>query len=447
LNLFKTNLLKNKIKNETQGIDTFKHFPSSTREWNNSIYVYNKNALNLIPITSLYVTKIIKSYFSLINFKIERKLRTRKLPTRFRKLSSNRIFIGNNEFKHTNNKVLINLYLFNREKNNYLAFLKKRFIRFFNLKKYNAKKRILRKYKNHNIKKYDLRKNNIRNFNNKNYKNLSTKLNFLKSMSSLLFKDYEKKKYSIISIFKKVIEKHLVIQKDKVIWKKNYFIPQIYFWTFYKKFVKKSLKKLQLYFYYRQLININRSKFNYTYLQYLKKYLQTIYNKNIEFNLINLKRFYINSDILSESIRLKITKNRRRILRHLNKLKNKVRIQKKSTLLFEPIYDNNILAVNNSINSQENITVMYKNIFNSLKYRDVTGFRLEAKGRLGRRHTASRTVFKVKYKGNLLNIDSSHKGLSTVLLKGNLDSNLQYTKLKSKTRIGSFGLKGWVSGN
>jgi hypothetical protein len=34
-----------------------------------------------------------------------------------------------------------------------------------------------------------------------------------------------------------------------------------------------------------------------------------------------------------------------------------------------------------------------------------------------------------------------------VMLRGNLRSNLQYSKLKSKTRIGSFGIKGWVSGN
>jgi hypothetical protein len=28
-----------------------------------------------------------------------------------------------------------------------------------------------------------------------------------------------------------------------------------------------------------------------------------------------------------------------------------------------------------------------------------------------------------------------------------LSSNLQYTKLNSKTRIGSFGIKGWISSN
>ena len=85
-------------------------------------------------------------------------------------------------------------------------------------------------------------------------------------------------------------------------------------------------------------------------------------------------------------------------------------------------------------------------IINNLKYKHITGFRLEAKGRLNKRFTASRSLNKISYKGNLLNLDSSYKGLSTILLKGNLNSNIQYTKLNSKTRIGSFGLKGWVSG-
>src|SRR5436305_1770663 len=80
--------------------------------------------------------------------------------------------------------------------------------------------------------------------------------------------------------------------------------------------------------------------------------------------------------------------------------------------------------------------------FNNIKYKHVTGFRLETSGRLTRRYTASRSVSKLRYKGNLLNIDSSYRGLSSILLKGNLKSNIQYTKLKSKTRIGSFGIKG-----
>jgi hypothetical protein len=204
--------------------------------------------------------------------------------------------------------------------------------------------------------------------------------------------------------------------------------------NFYKKLMKKSLRKLELYFYYKQLIYINSSKLNYRYLQYIKECLEHLYNKNVEFNIINLKRFYLNSDILSESITLKITRNRRKILKLLNNIKNKINIQKKKIFLGEPITINNRLYLKQNISNY--------NIINKLKYKDVTGFRLEAKGRLTRRFTASRSVSKVRYKGNLLDIDSSYRGLSSVLLKGNLKSNVQYTKLNSKSRIGSFGIKG-----
>ena len=88
-----------------------------------------------------------------------------------------------------------------------------------------------------------------------------------------------------------------------------------------------------------------------------------------------------------------------------------------------------------------------KHVLDSIKYKTVFGVRLEAAGRLSKRLIASRSVFKLKYKGNLKNIDSSYKGISSVILKGNTKSNIQYTKISSKTRNGSFGLKGWVSGN
>jgi len=100
---------------------------------------------------------------------------------------------------------------------------------------------------------------------------------------------------------------------------------------FYKKFVKKSLKRLFIYTYYRRLIYVNKSRFNYTYLQYIKDKLQVLFNKNIEFNFINLKYFYLNSNILSESILLKIRKNRRRLMRHLSSLEKKSNNKKKKS--------------------------------------------------------------------------------------------------------------------
>jgi hypothetical protein len=206
-----------------------------------------------------------------------------------------------------------------------------------------------------------------------------------------------------------------------------------YIILFYKKLIKKSLDKYFLHKYYQQLVFINKSKFNYNYLQYLKKFLEKIYNKNIEFNLINLRRFYLNSDILSESITLKIRKNRRKLLKYLNTLKRKVKVHNKKNLYYKSV-----------LNKLNNVDRKYLEevVLRDIKYKHVTGFRLETSGRLTRRYTASKSISKLRYKGNLLNINSSYRGLSSVLLKGNLKSNLQYTKLKSKTRIGSFGIKG-----
>ena len=62
----------------------------------------------------------------------------------------------------------------------------------------------------------------------------------------------------------------------------------------------------------------------------------------------------------------------------------------------------------------------------------MAGVRLEAKGRLTRRFTASRSVFKIKWKGSLKNIDSSYKGLSSVILRGHVKSNVQYSLVKFK---------------
>ena len=81
-------------------------------------------------------------------------------------------------------------------------------------------------------------------------------------------------------------------------------------------------------------------------------------------------------------------------------------------------------------------------VLSSIKNKSITGIRIEAAGRLTRRNTAERSIYKLRYKGNLKNMDSSYKGFSSVLFRGHAKSNVQYTKLRSKLRIGSFGLKG-----
>lgn len=490
-----------------------KLFPSTVREWDNSIYLYNKNVMSLLPITQTHVIKIILNYFNLFNKKIEDKIRKRKLTLRFKRLSLNKIFVTNGEYKHTNNKVIITIYTYNRQKINYILMLKRHIKCFFkksriskknhnnrnklNINKVNViwkffalhakKPGLFFKNKENGVykappfvfntkdvktkeqlynQKYTLQEINYKlkkNLFNKNYVN---KLKTIKKISMKVLN--EKYRYKLIRALKNLMNNNY----DKLV---NYTIQE-YVFKFQNRIIKLFKLKLKIYFYYKKLLYINKSKFNYTFLQYLKKYLEFYYNKNVEFNLINLKKFYLNSEILSEVTKLRITKNRRKMKRYMNKIKDKIRIRK--IPIFSPLktsYTKLLSSIlvgetTKSLNSPNKVDteikktklfyldnnmsklthkrdIISKFVYKNLKHKYLTGFRLEARGRLTKRYTASRSMYKLKYKGNLLDIDSSFRGLSTVLLRGNLKSNLEYTKSKSKTRIGSFGLKSWISGN
>ena len=333
--------------------------------------------MNKIPVASSLAIKIIKSYFNLYEHNLEKKIRNKRIKLRLKRLSLNKIFINNGEFKHTNQKLIITLYLFNRQKKNYSLIIKKKYLRTF---------------------KYFFNKLNLK-FNLITQKSL---YKLFKVKNTVLlnkeFKSEDSRKYTAL---------------------------------LYKKFLKKRLVKLKRYIYFKQLVYINQNKSNYLFLNKLKIILEMLFNKTVEFNIINIKRFFLNSDMLVNSITTKITKNRRKLSRFLKKLHKKIKV--KSQLA--------ILSLKYNIGNK-NLNNTNSFIFNNLKYKHTYGFRIEAKGRLTRRYTASRSKFVSKYKGSLANLDSSYKGLSSVILKGNLKSNIQYTMLKSKTRIGSFGIKG-----
>jgi hypothetical protein len=210
---------------------------------------------------------------------LEQKIRKKRMLLRLRRLSSHKIYISNGEFKHTNNKLIITLYIFNRQNHNYKLKIKKQYYKIFK----HLKNRLNRKFsviRHRGFQKLIRINNNYLTKISNTYKNLSMK---------------------------------------------NFFILK-----FYRKLSKQCLSKLKMYIFYKQLLFVNRCKYNNIYLQYLKVYLEKIYNKNVEFNLINLKRFYMSSDILSESINLKLTRNRRKILKYINNLRKKVKIKKKN---------------------------------------------------------------------------------------------------------------------
>jgi hypothetical protein len=198
---------------------------------------------------------------------------------------------------------------------------------------------------------------------------------------------------------------------------------------------------------YKQMLYINKAKFENSYIQGLISLIRKIYNKNVEFNIINLKYFYFNSNIYSQPLELKL-KKKRNVLKYLKVLIRKVKLQNiKLVQKSKKFFTVNNFDTNNIINdlmqqNKTNTEYLKKIILNNIKYKRVSGVRLEAAGRLTRRFSASRSQRRTKYKGNLENAYSSIKGYPTPVIRGNFKTNIQRTVINSTSRVGAFGVKG-----
>lgn len=233
--------------------------------------------------------------------------------------------------------------------------------------------------------------------------------------------------------------------------------------TYLKAYVLKSLRREILSIYFRQLISFNKSKFENRYLAPLTNLTRSLLAKKVEFNIVNLKYLYLNSQIFTETLVTKLKNRKNRLLKVLKTSLLMFKLpsldKTRRTALYNEIYNRkrkvqNLKLVSTGI-EQHNLSSsqdpkflkdeplsLTNTVLDQIKHKYVSGIRIEAAGRLTRRNTAARSLFKLRYKGNIKNMDSSYKGLSTVLLRGHAKSNLQYTKSRSKLRIGSFGLKG-----
>jgi len=228
---------------------------------------------------------------------------------------------------------------------------------------------------------------------------------------------------------------------------------------------------------YDLMYSLNQYKFNnLTFLPKLSNILNKIIGKKIEYNIINLKSIAYNTDLFTNALALKLKKKRmnyiksmfsilnRAYLPKINTIKERtlVKGQKNIDLYLDKYKDLNIISNLNNINLDKllnnihNTTNTDKNdtenkkihnlIYNSIGYKNMGGIRLEVKGRLTKRYRADRSIYSLKWKGGLKNVDSSFKRLSSVLFRGNSKSNMTYTLSQSKRRIGAFAVKGWISG-
>jgi hypothetical protein len=164
--------------------------------------------------------------------------------------------------------------------------------------------------------------------------------------------------------------------------------------------------------------------------------VKNMYNKKVEFNFVNLDKMHLNSDIFTQAVSLKLKNRNNKLFRVLRSSLTKINLPNVSRLSekysktdrnqylinkIRNIYINsmfkndntNIDSLNNLLldffpSNNLNIEIKKRSsnikrvislesfILRSLKHKKLAGVRLEAKGRLTRRFTAARSVFKVK---------------------------------------------------
>jgi len=392
-------IIPSKIK--ISDVGNTKYFPPVSKEWKNSIYVFNPNNLKNFPVYDININSLIKNFFNLqFNYKF---LLKKYKSYRLRSASFNKIYASKAEIKHTNNKAILTVYVYNREK---ISLLKK--IRLLNKSFYNEVKLLISE--NQKILGF--------------YNSEDSNIIYNKSIKALLDKNLKVlRKYKLrLSLNKYKFE-------EKLLYKLKNFIIKYY------------NKKVEF-----NIVNIRSVVFHTDF-----------FTKIVTSKLINRKAHILATmdNILNKVVLPKVNRivEKSLVKKSLNLLENKYKYLNLSFILnnnlselLNSLYYNLIVDYYNNNNLNKDYFKIYEIIFNSINYKNMAGIRLEAKGRLTKRYRADRATFKVRWKGGLKNIDSSYKGLSSVNMRGYVKPNLDYSIFTSKRRIGAFAVKGWISG-
>jgi len=394
INKEKNDQINNKFKKDKY--NNIIYYPSSSKEWFSSVYSFNKSYSKLLVVYDTILNKLFGTYCNMLQNKI-RVLFKRRRDNKSR-YSANKIYVSRAELKHTNTKLLIILYTYNKQRLSIERYIRK-LVTFTKINKMLVEDEM----------KYVITHKNrvIHLLKNKFFVFKKWRMAFFVLTNNLL-------NYLVINIKRK----------------KLYKVP-----TYNIRLLKKFFKLQKVLFNYTKIVNFNKSKFNNLILNLknlgLINLIQKIYDKKIEIKLIELKSIHLNSDVFSSAVALKLRDRKNKAVRILRRaILQMVKIPYLHTLI---TFDDNIQNMNKN------------NILNTIKQQVVSGVRFETSGRLTRRLTAMRAVFKYRYVGSLKNIRSSFNNKSSTMLRGNVKSNSQYTIINSKTRNGSFGLKGWVS--
>lgn len=431
------------FKISANDIGNTKYLPAVGKEWKNSVYSYNSNNTMNYPIYDLHINSLIKGYFSsYFNAKFAGQ---KYISRKSKRKSINKILVSKAEIKHTNSKAIITIYVYNREKIILLKKIKQLKILLHNVLTIRNQMFLFLSFL---TKGQTINKSSINNV-------LGALLN--KGQDSALKGSFAKKEFPLRHLCLEISTSFALIRK------------------------------------YMLKLNLNQSKFEENFLSRLSLYISKYYGKKVEFNIVNLKSIAFNGDIFTQILTTKIKKDRTDPIVHMNDLLSKIILPKinrtveKSRLIksvdfgaLDNKYKNlNLSAIINKDNlelHQDSLNGLLNNLYfnttsekestiqqnsspdqnsymkirdillDSIKYKNMGGAKLIVKGRLTRRFRADRALYKLKWKGGLKNVDSAFKGISTVLFRGYMDSNVEKSILTSKRRIGSFAVTSWFSG-
>jgi hypothetical protein len=213
--------------------------------------------------------------------------------------------------------------------------------------------------------------------------------------------------------------------------------------------------KINLYKIYTSILYLNNFKFNLLNLYKIKNILYKLLGKKIEIKITNIKYFYNNNNIMLNTLTRKINKNSYKIKQKtqvLRILRKSLRFAKIGTLIwylkikkFITNNDSILISKYKEISEQLNNSNILSIVFNKSSNIHMLGLRLEAKGRITKRLTASRTMKKVNYKGNISNIYSKINNNSSINFKGYQRSNINYLNNNNQNLLGTYGIKYWTS--
>lgn len=372
-------------------------YPFSTKEWYSSIYSYNKSFTKSLVANNYFLNLLLKSYLNMI--RIKRAVITRRRDNKSR-YSAKKVYTSRAELEHTNSRLLITLFSYNKKK----AWFEGKVRKIITLIKF-------RKIVIGNKKKY------IPYFKNRLVHLLKKNLFVFDKWNTTFFKE------------KTNLFEYSIRTKLRKIYFYFYRIP-----NYNSRRLKKLFKLKKALFHSTNSIHFTTSLLSNIMLNWAKlglvSLLEKLYGKKTKINLVESKALYLNSDVFSSAVALKLRDRKNKV----------VRVLRKAVLQMAKIADLHTL-----ITFDDNTETLNKNnVVNNIKQQAVSGVRFEASGRLTRRLTAMRAVFKYRYAGSLKNIRSSFNNESAPMIRGHLKSNLQHSLINSKTRNGTFGLKSWV---